>query len=200
MHDAVHEMYIVLVDIVGGHDRHDGFERGWSAHCHLDRVESAPGDAEHADIAAGERLLRQPVDHDFSVALLLLGVFVFNQTALAAPGAADIDPRNDIAVPDEVGEIRKASATTLVLAVGQVLEQHRKFFGADIGRQVEVGGKTHAIGQGDPGFVDCDALMLERRCREEIAVDQQYQGQQEVFRDPHMASARPAIRSLPQAP
>jgi hypothetical protein len=41
-----------------------------AARCHLDRVEPAPGNAEHADAAVRPGLLREPVDDDLAVGLL----------------------------------------------------------------------------------------------------------------------------------
>jgi hypothetical protein len=56
VHHAVDVMDVVVEEFFGGIDGKDGFERGRMAHGHLNRVEPAPGDAEHSYFAGGPRL------------------------------------------------------------------------------------------------------------------------------------------------
>ena len=101
--DAVHEVHVVLVEVVGGADGDDGLEGRRISHREVDRIEAAPRDAEHAHIAIGEGLLGKPIDDDFAVVVFLVGVFVGDQAALAVSGAAHIDAGDDVAAPNEVG-------------------------------------------------------------------------------------------------
>ena len=103
MHHAVDVVHVVLVQVVGSLDGDDRFQRGRIAHRHVDGVERAPGDAEHADVAVRPGLGRKPGDDRLAILLLLVGVFVGDQLARALAGAADIDARDDIAALNEIG-------------------------------------------------------------------------------------------------
>jgi hypothetical protein len=59
VHDPVHEVHVVLVEVVGRVDRDDRLETRAGAASPCDRVEPSPGDAEHPDAPVRERLLRR---------------------------------------------------------------------------------------------------------------------------------------------
>ena len=103
VNDAVHVMHVLEVEVLGRHHRDEGFERRRVAGRHLDGIEAAPGDAEHADVAVGPVLLRQPVDHFLAVVELDVGVLVGNRVSLTVAGATNIDPRHDVTVIEEIG-------------------------------------------------------------------------------------------------
>ena len=75
-HRAALIVHVVFIAVVGGADGDDGLERRGLPRCHLQRVEAAPGNPEHADLAGAPCLLGDPVDHLQRVVLLLLGIFV----------------------------------------------------------------------------------------------------------------------------
>ena len=159
MHDPVHVVDVVLEKVFGGVDRDHRLERWRIARCHLDRIEAAPGDAEHPDIAVRPRLLREPVDDDFAVLLLDLGILVGNQPAFAVAGAADVHGRNDIPALHEVGIEGVVAAARLVLAVGEVLEQYGKFLATcAAGWLVQVRRQADAIRHGNPVGANFDAV------------------------------------------
>ena len=102
MEDAVDVVDVLLVEILRGVYGDDRLQRRRIPHRHLDRVEAAPGDAEHADLAGRERLLREPVDHHLAVVELGVRILVRNQPPLRVAGAADVDARDDVSALDEV--------------------------------------------------------------------------------------------------
>jgi hypothetical protein len=157
--DAVDEVHVLLVEILGCIDGDDRLERGRVAQRHLDRVEAAPGDAEHADIAVGPGLLRQPVDDDLAIVLLDVRVFVRNQAALARTGAANIDRGDDVAALHEVRVERKVPGACLGLAIRQVLEQHWVPFASPATcRHIQIRRQSHAIPHRDARLVDPDRI------------------------------------------
>ena len=154
VHHAVHEVHVVLVEVIGRVHGDDRAERGRVAHRHVDGVEAAPRDAEHADLAGREALLREPVDHDFAVRLLDVRIFVRDQPPLAVAGPADVDTRDHVAAANEVGVETPVAVSGLGLAIGQVFEQHREALAGAASRGHEqVGREPHAVGQRDPGFL-----------------------------------------------
>ena len=161
--DAVHEVHVVLVEVVGGVDRDERLQRGRVAHRHVDRVEPAPRDAEHADVAVRERLLRQPVDHDLAVLLLDVAVLVGDDAPGAVAGAADVHPRHHVAALHEVGVHRPVAAARLGLAVRQVFEDDGKALASGGAvRHVEVGSERHAAGQRNRGVIEAHAVFRGR--------------------------------------
>ena len=64
----------------------------------LQRGEAAVRDAHHVDVAVAPRLRREPLDGVDAVGLLLEHVLV-GVDALGRAGAADVDARDDVAVP-----------------------------------------------------------------------------------------------------
>ena len=144
VHHAVDEVDVVLVEVVGGVHRHDGLERRRVPHRHLDRVEAAPRDPDHAHVAVRERLAREPRDHVVAVAVLDLAVLVRNHDAVAPAGAADVHARHDVAAPHEVAVEAAVGGPFLVLAIRQVLEHDGEAGAgfAPLGRQRSAASET----------------------------------------------------------
>ncbi len=65
-------MNVVFIAIIGRTDGDDGLERRWLPRRHLQRIEAAPRDAHHADLAGRPFLPGDPRDHFQRVVLLLL--------------------------------------------------------------------------------------------------------------------------------
>ena len=126
MHDPVHVVHVVVVQVVGRIDGDDRLQGRGIAHRHVDRVEPSPRDAEHPHVAVGERLGGQPRDDLLAVPLLDLAVLVGNERPLAVAGSPDVHARHDVPVADEIVVQADASAARLRLAVRQILEQHRE--------------------------------------------------------------------------
>ena len=110
---------------------------------------------------------RQPGDDLVAVALLDLAVLVGDQRALAVAGAADVDARDDVAAAHEVGIQVVAAAASLVLAVGQVLEQHRKAAASPVALgPPQVGGELHAVAHRDANLFERNVEDRGRRRRD----------------------------------
>ena len=121
---------VVGVAVVGRAQGHDRLQRRRSVGGHLQPVEPAPRDADHADRAGAPRLLGDPGDHLARVGLLLRQVLVL-EDAVRLAGAALVDAHAGVAVTGQVGEVaRVAHRGAVVQAVGQVLEDRRHRVGA----------------------------------------------------------------------
>ena len=154
VHDAVHEVHVVLVEVLGGVHGDDGLEGRRVATRHLNGVEAAPRDAEHANISVAPGLFRQPVDDHLAILVFPVGVLVGNQPALAVAGAAHVHRCQDIAAFDEVRVEGEIAGPRLGFAIGQVLEDDRKGLPLDIPRRhVEIRREPHPVGQGDPDLL-----------------------------------------------
>ena len=70
---------VVGVAVVGRAERDDGLQRRRLFGGDLQRVEAAPGNAHHADLAAAPGLGGKPGDHIDGVLQFLLGIFVVHQ-------------------------------------------------------------------------------------------------------------------------
>jgi hypothetical protein len=157
VHDAVHVVDVVLVEVLGGVHRDDGLQRRRLAYGHLDRIEAAPGNAEHADAAVRPRLPGQPVDHHLAVRLFDVGVLVRDQPPLAVAGAADVHAGHHVAALDKVRVQAVVARARLGLAVGQVFQQHRAALRrSGRCRPVHIGSKANAVRQRDPDLFDRD--------------------------------------------
>ena len=166
MDDAVDEVDVLLVEILGGVHGDDRLQRRRIAQRHLDRIETTPGDAEHAHVAVRPALPRQPVDHDFAVLMLDVGVLVGNQATLAVAGATDVDGCDDVAALHEIRVERVIAAARLDAAVGQVFQQHGKSLTRLAAcRHVEIGGEPHAVRHSYPRFLHANAVAGHTGCR-----------------------------------
>jgi len=67
---AAHIVRVIGVAVVGGTERDDRFERRRRAGGHLERIESAPGNSEHANGTVAPGLGREPGDHRDRVVVL----------------------------------------------------------------------------------------------------------------------------------
>jgi hypothetical protein len=153
--DPVDVVHVLGVQVLGGHQRHERLQRRRVAKRHLDGVEAAPRDAEHADVAGGEGPARQPVDDRLAVVQLDVRVFVGNHPPLAPARPPDVDARHEVAVIQEVGVERVVPRPRLVLPIRQVFEQDREpvpFRSAR--RPVQIGRQAHAVGHRDPHLGD----------------------------------------------
>ena len=95
-------MHVVGIAVDGGGDGDHGLQGRRLARRHLQPVEAAPGDADHADAAAAPGLGREPGDDLDGVVLLLLQIFVPQQPVEIA-AAGDIDPGAGIALGGDPG-------------------------------------------------------------------------------------------------
>jgi hypothetical protein len=127
---------------------------GGPARRHLQGIEAAPGDAEHADRAAAPGLASEPGDHLQCIVLLLLHVFVRDQP-VAVAGAPDVDARTGIAVAGEVvvhGIV--AQPHGIALAIGQIFQQRRHGIACGILGQPQARRQPRAVGERNPFVLD----------------------------------------------
>jgi len=73
-------MSIVSIAIVRGANSDNGFQRWRAVSGHLQGIEAAPGNTEHPHFATAPGLLGNPVQHSQAVILLLLRVFILDQS------------------------------------------------------------------------------------------------------------------------
>ena len=145
---------VVGIAVVGGAEGDDRPERRRTVRGDLKRVEPAPRDADHADLAGAPRLLGDPRDDLARVGLLLREVLVLEDAVrLARPALVDTDA--GVSVAGEVGEVvRVAHRRAVVQAVGQVLEDRRHRVLLGVLGQPDPRGEPAAVGQLDPGRRD----------------------------------------------
>ena len=147
-------MRVVGVAVVGGAQRDDRLQCRGRARGDLQRIEPAPGNAEHPDGAAAPRLGGEPLDHLDRVVVLGLGVFVADQP-LGIAGAADVDAHARIAVAREIVMHRLvAAAHQVALAIGQVFEERRHWRPLRIRRQPDPRGEPGTVGERDQRVLD----------------------------------------------
>ena len=145
---------VVRVAIVGRAERHDRAEPGRATRGDLERVEAAPRDAPHAELARAPRLLGDPGEDLERVVLLLQGVLV-GEHAVGLAGPAHVHPHGRVAVACEVRlALGVAEDRPVGLAVGEVLEHggHRVVLG--VLRQPDPRGEPRPVGQVEPGVLD----------------------------------------------
>ena len=87
-------------------------------------VKPAVGRAEHPHLAGAPGLAGDPL-HRLRPVLLLAGRVLVRGHPLAAPRAPAVQAGPDVAVPGQ-GEVRPAVGRDVVLAVGEVLQEHRE--------------------------------------------------------------------------
>src|SRR6266404_6948892 len=92
---------------------------------HLEPVEAAPGDSDHADLAGAPGLRSYPFHYFQAIVLLLLQIFILEQ-AVGFPRSALVDANAGIAMTGEIGmgqliALRRAVA----FAIGQIFQDRR---------------------------------------------------------------------------
>ncbi len=138
---SAHVVHVVGVAIVGRAGRDDRFQRRRPERRDLERVEAAPGVADHADAATAPRLLSEPLDRRCALVQFLRQVLV-GHDAVAVAGAAHVDPDGDIAVAGEPPVHRRvADGRELTFSIRQVFEDR----GVARGRS-----RARVLGQEDP--------------------------------------------------
>ncbi len=147
-------MDVVGIAVVRRHQRHDRLEARRPKRRQLERVEAAPGDPPHAEVAVAPRLLAEPGHHLEAVGVLLLRVLVRDQ-AVGLARAAHVHP--DRRVP-ESGHVRLpprvAHRRAVHLAVGEELEDRGDGIRLGVLRQPDAGGEPAAVGERQPGVLD----------------------------------------------
>ncbi len=160
-HAAAEIMRIAGIAVVGGAGGDDGLQRGRPARRDLQAVEAAPGDADHADIAAAPGLLGQPGDDLQRIVLLALHILVFDQ-ALGIAGAGNVDPRRGIAVGREPHMLAVvAQPRSVAAAIGQVFEDAGDRVLRGILRQEQARRQLSAAADRNPGQLDILDLVAE---------------------------------------
>jgi hypothetical protein len=153
---AAHVMHVVGVAIVGGAGGHDRAQRGRCEGRDLQRVEAAPGQADHADGAAAPRLAGDPGDDLDRVGPFTGRIFV-PQHAIRIARAAHVDANGVVAGLCEGGMENGVIAPVPVPApIREIFEdggRRRRPF-----RPPQPRHQPTAIGQGNPDrFVNVHA-------------------------------------------
>ena len=145
---AAHVVDVVGVAVVGGVDGGDGTERRWAQARNLERAESRPRGAVHADPPVRPLLLGKPGDHLADVVVLLGRVLVGGEAARRA-GAPDVEAADDeatlLAEPLVLGGV---GGGEVVHPVGESLEQHGR---RHLLRQPQLCSESRAVCDGDEG-------------------------------------------------
>src|SRR5580692_3097679 len=133
-------------------------------HRHLQRCESAPGNAKHAHASVRPTLVRQPIDDLLAVDLLLLGIFALRRHAFTAAETANVNAHADVSAPREIrmpGII--AGRRPIIFAIRQVFEQGGELLSRlrAVGH-VEGGGKANTIFYWNPGLHQAHAVSWGR--------------------------------------
>ena len=148
---------VVRVAVVGEVHGDDARQVRRLVRRHLERREAAVGDPHLVDVAVAEGLRREPLDRVVAVELLLQDVLV-DVDASGAAGAADVDAGDDVAVAGEVA-VEARARNDLVLAVRDVLHDHRQRLARVGVGHVEVGREPNAVPHRDENVLhDPDAL------------------------------------------
>ena len=153
-HGAAAVVHVVRVAVVRRAEADHRLQLRRAARRHLEPVEAAPRDAEHAGGARAPGLLPDPAQHLHSVLLLLRQVLVVEQ-AVGLAAAAQVHAQHRIAMAREVGVPRLvARRRAVALPVGDVLEDRRHRVALGVLGQPDAGAETRAVGQRDPHVVD----------------------------------------------
>ena len=147
---AAHIVAVAIVAVLGRAHGDDGGERRGRERRDLQRVEAAPADAPHADLAAAPGLPCQPGD-DLDAVLLLGEVVFVADDALGVARAADVDAHGRVAMAGEIGlRDRVAIDGAVAQPIGQIFEHgwHRVALGV-LG-QPDPRGEADAVGHRDP--------------------------------------------------
>src|ERR1700674_1487028 len=97
-------------------------------HRHLQRIESAPGNTHHPDIAVRPSLSSQPGNYLQAVGPLLLGILAVGGRSLACTETANIHASADVTAAREVGvDSVVARRHGVIFSVGLVLEDGGEF-------------------------------------------------------------------------
>lgn len=103
-------------------ERDNGLQRRRLAGGDLQRIEPAPGNARHPDIAGRPRLAGEPGDDVLGIVLLQLGIFV-GQDALRVSRAPDINPTTGKAMTRHVRvHLQIAEHRTIATTIGNKLK------------------------------------------------------------------------------
>ena len=132
---AAHVMDVIGIAVVGGAERDHRLQLLRPARRHLQPVEAAPGDADHAAGPRAPGLRLEPFQHLETIVLLQLQIFV-QQHAVGFARAADVDPHRGIAMAGEEGMgLGIARRRAVALAIGQIFQDRRHGMGLGIHRQ-----------------------------------------------------------------
>src|SRR5262245_4046353 len=156
---TAHVMYVIAVAVIRGTDGDDRLELGRAPRGHLQGIESTPGLAHHTDSAAAPRLLRDPSDHFQSVVVLLMQIFVEQQSVRIA-GASEIDAHGGVSMAREVvvhGLVARACEVTL--AVRDVFQDRRNWSRFGVRGQPDAPGQTTTVRHRDPAVFNHPDLM-----------------------------------------
>src|SRR5580692_1293236 len=129
-------------------------------HSHLQRIESAPGNAHHPHVAVRPWLPGEPGNYLQTVSLLLFGIFAVGRNSLAGAETANIDTSADVAAASEVSvDSVVASGHGVIFSVGLVFEDGREFLiWLHTVRHVQSDGKAQAVFHGDPSVFHADSV------------------------------------------
>ena len=153
-HRAAAVVHVVRVAVVRRAEADHRLQLRRAAGRHLEPVEAAPGDAEHAGRARAPGLLPDPAEHLHRVLLLLRQVLVVEQ-AVGLAAAAQVHAQHRVAVAREVGVARLvARRRAVALPVGDVLEDRRHRVALGVLGQPDARAEPRAVGQRDPHVVD----------------------------------------------
>ncbi len=151
---AAHEMDVVGVAVVGGRDGDDSLQRRRPPRRHLQAVEAAPGDADHAHGAAAPGLGRDPGDDLQGVVLLLLQILA-QQQALAVAAAAHVDADGGIAMAGEIGMGERIALRRAVApAVGEVFQDRGHRIGLGVHGPPDTRGQLRSVRERDGHIVE----------------------------------------------
>ena len=136
---AARVVHVVVVAVVRRADRDDRLQRFGGEGGDLEGVETAPGDAEHADLAGAPGLLGKPVDDVDAVREFLCVVLVAGGS-LAVAVAADVDAYGGVAVAGVPGvALGVAGGRPVGLAVREVFEEGGHGVCLGVGRAPDAG-------------------------------------------------------------
>ena len=147
-------MDVIFIAVIGRADRDDGFQLRWPACGHLQCIETAPRNAEHAELSRAPFLRGDPANHFNGVVLLLLCIFIQHH-AFAVTASAHIHANGGIAVARKI-RVGKCIAHNgaIALAIGQIFQHGGNGMPIRIHGQPHARCQLHAIGHGNPEIID----------------------------------------------